>query len=109
MADPKGDRVSVSQTFKNLQGKVAVVTGGASGIREATARKFALHGPRTVVTTDFQDDKGQNVAASIDHDRSTNIHCDVTDEDQVRSLIESTVKIYGRLDVMFSNASICSA
>ncbi|TQD75069.1 hypothetical protein C1H46_039438 [Malus baccata] len=108
MADPV-DTGSVCQTIKKLQGKVAVVTGGASGIGEATARKFALHGARAVVIADIQDDKGQNVAASIGPDRSTYIHCDVTDENQVKILIESTVKIYGRLDVMFSNAGIGSA
>ncbi|KAM2610320.1 hypothetical protein TB1_038420 [Malus domestica] len=108
MADPV-DTGSVCQTIKKLQGKVAVVTGGASGIGEATARKFALHGARAVVIADVQDDKGQNVAASIGPDRSTYIHCDVTDENQVKILIESTVKIYGRLDVMFSNAGIGSA
>ncbi|KAM1681960.1 hypothetical protein ACFX1T_039033 [Malus domestica] len=108
MVDPV-DTVSVSQTIQKLQGKVAVVTGGASGIGEATARKFALHGARAVVIADVQDDKGQNVAASIGPDRSTYIHYDVTDEDQVKILIESTVKIYGRLDVMFSNAGIGSA
>ncbi|VVA22883.1 PREDICTED: short-chain [Prunus dulcis] len=103
MADPK------EITNKKLQGKVAIVTGGASGIGEATARKFALHGVRAVVIADVQDEKGQNVAASIGSDRSIYIHCDVTDEDQVKSLIESTVRIYGRLDIMFSNAGIGSA
>ncbi|XP_008238188.1 PREDICTED: (-)-isopiperitenol/(-)-carveol dehydrogenase, mitochondrial-like [Prunus mume] len=103
MADPK------EITNKKLQGKVAIVTGGASGIGEGTARKFALHGVRAVVIADVQDEKGQNVAASIGSDRSIYIHCDVTDEDQVKSLIESTVRIYGRLDIMFSNAGVGSA
>ncbi|KAL6279548.1 hypothetical protein ACE6H2_016429 [Prunus campanulata] len=103
MADPK------EITNKKLQGKVAIVTGGASGIGEATARKFALHGVRAVVIADVQDEKGQNVAASIGADRSIYIHCDVTDEDQVKILIESTVRIYGRLDIMFSNAGVGSA
>ena len=96
-------------TTAKLQGKVTIITGGASGIGEATARRFASHGSRAVVIADVQDEKGQNVAASIGHDRSTYIHCDVTDEDQVKNLVESTVKKYGRLDVMFSNAGVPSA
>ncbi|TQD81403.1 hypothetical protein C1H46_033044 [Malus baccata] len=106
MADLTADTVSVNQTIKKLQGKVVVVTGGASGIGEVTARKFVLHGARAVVIADIQDELGQTVVASLGPGRSTYIHCDVTDEDQVRSLIESTVKIYGHLDVMFSNAGI---
>ena len=62
-------------TIKNkLNGKVAIVTGGASGIGEVTARNFINHGARAVVIADVQDEKGQNVAASIDPDRCTYIH-----------------------------------
>lgn len=48
-----------------LQGKVAIVTGGASNIGEATTREFAAHSARAIVITDIQDKKGQNVAMSI--------------------------------------------
>nr|XP_028960017.1 (-)-isopiperitenol/(-)-carveol dehydrogenase, mitochondrial-like [Malus domestica] len=108
MADPV-DIVSVSQTIQKLQGKVAVVTGEASGISEATTRKFALHVARAMVITDVLDGKGQNVVASIGPDHSIYIHCDVIDEDQVKILVESTIKIYGCLDMMFSNTGIGSA
>ncbi|KAF3437718.1 hypothetical protein FNV43_RR20474 [Rhamnella rubrinervis] len=77
-------------------------------IGEATARHFADNGARAVVIADIQDDEGRNVAASIGPDRCAYIHCDVTDGDQVKSLVESTVSLYGRLDVMFSNAGIVS-
>ncbi|KAK9940366.1 hypothetical protein M0R45_017032 [Rubus argutus] len=92
---------------KKLQDKVAIVTGGASGIGEATARLFALHGARAVVIADIQDQKGQDVAASIGAHCSY-FRCDVSDEVQVKSLVESTVQTYGRLDIMFSNAGILS-
>ncbi|PON45530.1 Short-chain dehydrogenase/reductase [Parasponia andersonii] len=92
-----------------LHGKVTIITGGASGIGEATARRFVSHGARAVVIADVQDEKGQNVAASIGHDRCTYVHCDVTNEDQVKALVDSTVRRYGRLDVMFSNAGVPSA
>lgn len=92
--------------IQKLHGKVAIITGGASGIGEATARRFSEHGTSAVVIADIQDEKGQNVAASIGPDRCAYIHCDVTDEDQVKSLVEFTVRTYGRLDVMFSNAGV---
>ena len=81
-----------------VQGKVVIVTGGAG---EATALLFAENGARAVVIADVQDEKGQKLAGSIDSDRSTFIHCDVTDEKQVKSLVESTVALYGHLDIMF--------
>ncbi|KAL6179986.1 hypothetical protein ACLB2K_046656 [Fragaria x ananassa] len=91
-----------------LHGKVAIVTGAASGIGAFTASHFAHHGARVVVIADVQDAKGQEVAASIGSHRCTYVHCDVTDEDQVKSLVDSTVEHYGQLDVMFSNAGIVS-
>ncbi|EXC34230.1 Momilactone A synthase [Morus notabilis] len=91
-----------------LQGKVAIVTGGASGIGEATARRFADRGARAVVIADIQDEKGLNIAASIGLEVCAYVHCDVSDEEQVKTLVQSTVEKYGRLDVMFSNAGITS-
>ncbi|XP_059444090.1 (-)-isopiperitenol/(-)-carveol dehydrogenase, mitochondrial-like [Corylus avellana] len=94
--------------YNNLQGKVAIVTGGASGIGEATVRLFAEHGTRMVVIADIQDQLGHQVATSIGIHKCNYIHCDVADEDQVKALVESTVQKYGQLDVMFSNAAIVS-
>lgn len=91
-----------------VQDKVAIVTGGASGIGEATVLAFAENGARAVVIADIQDEKGQKLAESIGTNRSTYIHCDVTDENQVKSLVESTVQLYGHLDVILCNAGIAS-
>lgn len=93
---------------KKLENKVAIVTGGASGIGEATARCFAEHGARAVVIADVQDEKGQQVAESIGLHCCSYMKCDVSEEEQVKSLVDSTVKKYGRLDIMFSNAGITS-
>lgn len=94
---------------KKLENKVAIVTGGASGIGEATARSFAEHGARAVVIADVQEEKGQRVAESISlHCNCTFAKCDVSDEEQVKNLVDSTVNKYGRLDIMFSNAGITS-
>lgn len=96
------------QCQKKLQGKVAIITGGASGIGEATAHLFADQGARGVVIADIQDEQGQNVVKSIGHHRCRYIHCDVTDEEQVKALVESTIQIFGQLDIMFSNAGTIS-
>ncbi|KAL4375306.1 hypothetical protein AHAS_Ahas05G0268600 [Arachis hypogaea] len=61
-----------------------------------------------VVVADVQDDLGNQVAASIGTHRCTFLHCDVTDEDQVKSLVQSTIYNHGQLDIMFSNAGILS-
>ncbi|KAJ9677332.1 hypothetical protein PVL29_022359 [Vitis rotundifolia] len=93
---------------KKLQGKVAIITGGASGIGEATARLFADHGARAVVVADIQDELGRGVAESIGLHRCRYVHCDVTDEQQIKAMVESTVQMFGQLDIMFSNAGIMS-
>ena len=94
---------------KKLQGKVAIITGGASGIGEATAHLFAQHGARMVVIADIQDQLGHQVATSIGIDKCQYVHCDVSDEDQVKNMVESTVQKHGQLDIMFSNAGTGSS
>ena len=96
----------MTNTMKKLDGKVAIITGGASGIGEATAHAFANHGARAVVIADVQDEKGQRLVESIGAHRCSYIHCDVTDEEQVKGMVEWTVNAYGQLDIMFSNAGI---
>ncbi|XP_010028830.2 (+)-cis,trans-nepetalactol synthase NEPS2 [Eucalyptus grandis] len=94
-----------SHASNKLDGKVAIITGGASGIGEETARQLANHGAYVVIA-DVQDEKGHNLTSSIGSHRCTYIHCDVTDEQQVKSLVESTLQSNGHLDIMFSNAGI---
>nr|GEX82923.1 (-)-isopiperitenol/(-)-carveol dehydrogenase, mitochondrial-like [Tanacetum cinerariifolium] len=95
--------------MNKIEGKVAIITGGASGIGEATARLFARHGARAVVIADVQDELGKNVSLSIGSKGCTYFHCDITDEAQVISLLNSTIAIYGQLDIMFSNAGIITS
>lgn len=94
--------------INKLQGKVAIVTGGAGSIGEATAHVFANHGARAVVIVDVQDEKGQAVVESIGSERCSYVHCDVSDEEQVKDMVDWTVQKYGQLDIMFSNAGIAS-
>ncbi|CAI9112309.1 OLC1v1012746C1 [Oldenlandia corymbosa var. corymbosa] len=90
---------------KKLEGKVAIITGGASGIGEATARLFSIHGAKVVIA-DIQDEKGRIVNKSIGPNNSSYVHCDVTKEEEVKSMVEFTVQTYGKLHIMFSNAGI---
>jgi len=88
---------SSTNSSLRLAGKVAIVTGGASGIGKETAHLFADQGARMVVIADIQDELGNRVAASIGGHRSTYIHCDITNEDQVINLVQSTVNAYGQV------------
>ncbi len=90
-----------------LDGKIAIVTGGASGLGEATARLMATKGA-TVVLADIQDERGRRICDEIGGDASYR-HCDVADEDQVEGLVDHAVATHGRLDCMFNNAGIVGA
>ncbi|XP_066353601.1 momilactone A synthase-like [Miscanthus floridulus] len=96
---------SSSQT-QRLAGKIAVITGGASGIGKATAAEFVRNGARVVIA-DIQDDLGRAVAAELGPDNvCCYTRCDVADEAQVADAVDLAVARHGKLDVMFNNAGI---
>jgi len=88
-----------------LQGKVAVITGAASGIGEATARLFAFEGA-AVLLADINDEKGEKLAADIARSggQATYVHADVAREADVKAMIDAAVSRHGRLDTIFNNA-----
>jgi len=90
-----------------LDGKVAVITGGASGIGEATVHRFIEEGAR-VILADIQDDRGKSVADSVG-ENARFVRCDVTLEDDVAGAIRLAVDTWGQLDVMFNNAGVVGA
>lgn len=90
-----------------LAGKVAVVTGGASGIGEGTVRRFVAEGARVVVA-DVQDERGAALVAELG-DATVFCHVDVAIEDDVAAAVDLAVSRFGRLDVMFNNAGILGA
>ena len=90
-----------------LAGKVAAITGSASGFGEAAARLFTAEGAM-VALGDIQTDRGREIAAELG-DAARFIECDVTDEDQVAALVDLAVDSFGQLDVMFNNAGIVGA
>jgi NAD(P)-dependent dehydrogenase (short-subunit alcohol dehydrogenase family) len=85
-----------------LEGKVAVITGAASGIGAATARRFVAEGA-SVTIADIQDEVGEALATELGPGAEYQ-HCNVIDEDQVRAAIADTAHRHGRLDVVFNNA-----
>lgn len=89
-------------------GKVVIVTGGASGIGEATVRKFCTSGA-SVVIADLSD-KGQTLADELMNagHKAVFIKMDVTSEQENKDLIEETVKLFGGLDIIFANAGIAN-
>lgn len=84
-----------------LNDKVAVITGGSGGIGQAMARAFLAQGARAVVIADLNEASVQTCAADIGCDGLT---CDVTDEGDVRRLVDFTLDKYGRVDLYCSNA-----
>jgi NAD(P)-dependent dehydrogenase (short-subunit alcohol dehydrogenase family) len=87
---------------RRLVGRVAVVTGGASGIGLATARRFAAEGAHVVIG-DVAPDSGKAAAEEVG---GLFVQVDVTSPDQVEALFAAAVDTYGGLDVAFNNAGI---
>lgn len=85
-----------------LAGKVAVITGGASGIGLASVELFVAEGARVVIG-DIQDGQGMALQARYPDD-VLYVHTDVSDDEAVAALVQAAVQQFGKLDVMFNNA-----
>src|SRR5450759_374008 len=85
-----------------IEGKVAVVTGGCSGIGLATVRRFAAEGAKVMIG-DVDDANGSRIAGEID---GAFVHCDVTNPEQVETLFGTAQEKFGSIDVAFNNAGI---
>jgi 3alpha(or 20beta)-hydroxysteroid dehydrogenase len=85
-----------------LDGKVALITGGARGMGKSHARHFAAEGARVVIG-DVLDDRGQAVAEGLG---CVYVHHDVTSEADWRAAVTATLEAYGRIDVLVNNAGI---
>lgn len=90
-----------------LEGKVAFITGGASGIGKGTALRFVAEGAK-VALADMQAEEGEQVQKEIKKagGESAFLLCDVSDPESVQKAIEATVERFGRLDIVFANAGI---
>jgi NAD(P)-dependent dehydrogenase (short-subunit alcohol dehydrogenase family) len=88
----------------DLAGKVAIVTGGASGIGRGTVERFAAEGARVVIA-DVETDRGEALAAALEPDAFFR-RTDVSDPEQVGTLVAAAVEKYGGLHVMVNNAGV---
>ncbi|XP_068661724.1 secoisolariciresinol dehydrogenase-like [Aristolochia californica] len=95
----------ISGLVRRLEGKVALITGGASGIGECTARSLHRHGAKVIIA-DVQDHLGSSVCKDLGPADCSFVHCDVTDESHVRDAVDAAVARHGKLDIMFNNAGI---
>ncbi|KAG8389421.1 hypothetical protein BUALT_Bualt02G0227800 [Buddleja alternifolia] len=90
--------------LSKLEGKVALITGAASGIGKETATKFINNGAK-VVLTDIQTDLGHEAARDLGPNASF-IHCDVTKEAEISNAVDFAVSKHKHLDIMYNNAGI---
>lgn len=91
----------------SLDGKVALITGAASGQGRAAARLFAEHGARIVVA-DVNDDGSKETVQQIETDggEAMAVHADVSDKHDSEAMVEAAVETFGRLDVLYNNAAV---
>lgn len=92
---------------KRFSGKVVIITGGASGIGAAAARRFHSEGA-SVIIADMNDELGEALAIELGDGRALYRHTNVAIWDDVEALVNGAVTSYGRLDVLFNNAGIGS-
>ena len=95
-----------------LDDKVAIITGGASGIGRASALRFLEQGARVMIAdrNDAAAEQTMRLAAeAATAERLRFVHCDVAEESDVAALVQATLSAFGRLDCMFNNAGIPGA
>ncbi|KAK1319314.1 Xanthoxin dehydrogenase [Acorus calamus] len=89
---------------QRLLGKVALVTGGATGIGESIVRLFHRHGAKVLIV-DIKDDLGRQLCSSL-NSSAHYLHCDVTVEADVARAVDHAVETFGALDIMVNNAGV---
>jgi NAD(P)-dependent dehydrogenase (short-subunit alcohol dehydrogenase family) len=92
------------QDQRKLDGKVALVTGGAGGIGSAVAKRFAEHGAHIVVA-DLREQDAQNVANNL-ATKSIGVGCDLAEPEQLEACFRQAVSTFGGVDILVNNAGI---
>jgi NAD(P)-dependent dehydrogenase (short-subunit alcohol dehydrogenase family) len=88
-----------------LEGKVAIVTGGCSGIGKRTAELFVEEGARVFIGDVNADGIGE-MARQLGHNQCDGLEVDIRNEEQVQKMVEGAVRRFGRLDIAFNNAGV---
>ena len=90
---------------RELEGQVAIITGGGAGIGRATASLFAEHGARLALV-DVSDERGEAAAAELQQDSAdaTYFRCDVTRREAVEAMVQGVLGRFGQIDVLVNNA-----
>ncbi|XP_024165666.1 secoisolariciresinol dehydrogenase isoform X1 [Rosa chinensis] len=104
LVSPSCFRMGYSSQSGRLEGKVALITGAASGLGKATASKFISNGAK-VVLADIQHQLGQDAAKELGPNASF-IACDVTKESDISNAVDFTISKHSQLDIMHSNAGV---
>ncbi|KAK8954566.1 Zerumbone synthase [Platanthera zijinensis] len=92
--------------FGSLEGKVALITGGAAGIGKSIARLFSIHGAKICIA-DICDEPGRILCESIGGDQIASfLRCDVTVEDDIRRAVDFTAEKHGTIDILVNNAGV---
>ncbi|CAL1358030.1 unnamed protein product [Linum trigynum] len=94
---------------KRLQGKVAVITGGAMGLGAAAARLFSQHGAKVLIADIQPSELGHTLCKEIESESGqpvTYVQCDVTSDTDMQNAVDTAVSMHGKLDIMYSNAGI---
>lgn len=94
-------------TFPILEGKVAIITGSAMGMGEATAKLFA-EAKAKVVVADFNEEKGQRVVEEINTagGEAAFVKVDISNAEQVKAMVQFAVNTFGKLDIAINNAAL---
>jgi NAD(P)-dependent dehydrogenase (short-subunit alcohol dehydrogenase family) len=90
-----------------LKGKTAIITGGASGLGEATAERFVKAGANVVIA-DIQEEKGKAVAAKLGA-KAIFVKTDITSVEEVQACVKATVDKFGTIDILINNAGVATA
>ena len=94
--------------MKRFENKVAIVTGGASGMGEAFCRLFVKEGGRVAIV-DLNESRGADLVAELGTEQAAFIKCDVSDNAEVKAMVDAAVNAFGQLDVVFNNAGIAAS
>lgn len=91
---------------KRIEGKVAVITGGAGGIGLEAAKRFLDEGAEGILLVDVEDNQLKDAAKSLESDNVKFFRADVSRNDDVKAYTEKAIQEFGRIDVLFLNAGI---